>query len=451
MRKLDVRLDRRAFLRGAGALGLAGLAMPLLPSLGRAQSVDFPKRLLVFHSGNGTIAPNWVPQSSNGLITQMSTILDPLTPHLDDLLVLEGLDITVAKGAYQPRSGFHAHERGLGAILTGQPLNEGDMEAFSGYANGISVDQYIANSMQGQTGIHSLQVGLITRRHGSGWYNRDTMIYADANQPLFAESDGTKIFDQVFGEGVSTPGAYERIRARRQSVLDFVRQDLAGVEQRVSAADRQRLEQHHTAFRELEMQLSEPAPTCEGPDPTSVSDWFDEDAMTAISDFQIRQTVQALACDRTRVVTMQYGKGLGGLSLRPIGMTDGWHSLSHEGDGNADAQQKLTQLNTYIAGRFAKILEEMKAVPEGDGTMLDNSVVIWVNELGKGNNHDHDDVPIVIAGSLQGTFQTGGRHVTLGQRSNNDFLITLCQAFGLETNTFGLPELCTGSINEILA
>lgn len=443
-------IDRRDFLRGAGALGLAGLALPILPSLSGAQATsDFPKRLVIFHSGNGTIASNWSPQSSNGLITQMSTILDPLTPHLDDLLVLEGLDITVAKGAYQPRSGFHAHERGLGGILTGQPLNEGTMEAFSGYANGISVDQAIANSLMGQTGLNSLQVGLITRRHGSGWYNRDTMTYAAADQPLFAESDGSKLFDRIFGEGATTAGAYERIRTRRQSVLDFVKEDLSRVERKLSSEDRQRLAQHHTAFRELETQLSEAPPSCDGPG-GGVGNWLSEDDMTAISDFQIQQTVRGLACDRTRVATIQYGKGLGALSLRPIGLTDSWHALSHEGDGNADAQAKLTQLNTYIAARFAKLLAEMKAVPEGDGTLLDNSIVLWVNELGKGNNHDHDDVPIIMAGSLQGTFLTGGRHVQLGERANNDLLITLCQAFGMNVNTFGLPELCTGPISQIL-
>ena len=167
--------------------------------------------------------------------------------------------------------------------------------------------------------------------------------------------------------------------------------------------------------------------------------------------FQIQQTVRALACDLTRVATIQYGKGLGALSLRPIGISDSWHSLSHEGDGNADAQQKLTDLNRYIAGRFAKLLTEMKNVPEGDGTLLDNSVVLWVNELGKGNNHDHDDVPIVMAGNLGGVFGPGGRHLEFGERPHNDLLITLCHAFGQEVQTFGRPELCSGPISELLA
>lgn len=444
------KIDRRTFLRGAGALGAVGLALPMLPSLGHTQAADFPKRLVIFASGNGTIAPNWVPQSSNGVLTGMSTILEPLERHMNDLLILEGLDIKVAQGRYQPRSGFHAHERGLGAILTGTPLTEGPMEANSGYASGISVDQYIANGMMGQTGIHSLQVGMITRRHGNGWYNRDTMTYAGPERPLFAESDGSKLFNSIFGGQTSGAAAYERIQKRRQSVLDFLKDDLRRVEERISSEDRQRLEQHHTAFRELETQLSEPAPSCAGPGAPGISNWMNENQMGSISDFQIKQTVQALACDRTRVATMQFGKGLGALSLRCIGYDDGWHYLSHEGDGNADAQQKLTEMNRYIASRFSLLLDEMKAVPEGDGTMLDNSVVIWVNELGKGNNHDHDDVPIVMAGGLQGTFDTNGKHVQLGERAHNDFLITLAQAFGHDINEFGLPELCSGPLEQLL-
>jgi hypothetical protein len=448
MKVIHRKMDRRRFLRGAGALGAASLALPVLPSLLQAQDL-FPKRLVVFFSGNGTIAPEWSPTSENGRLTSMSNILEPLAEHMNDITVLEGLDIKVARNEWQGASGFHAHERGLGGILTGQNLSTGDMEAGSGYATGISVDQFIANSLQGQTNLHSLQVGMITRRHGSGWYNRDTMTYAGDGQPLFAESDGTKLFDRIFGETTGTAVTVERARDRRASVLDFLREDMSRVEKELSAEDRERVAEHHTAFRELEDRLSQPLPTCEAPG-GGFNEWFDQDNMSAISDFQIEQTVRALACDLARVATFQYGKGLGGLSLRPIGLSDSWHSLSHEGDSNADAQAKLTQLNRYIAGRFAKLLTEMKSVPEGDGTMLDNSVVLWLNELGKGNNHDHDDVPIVMAGSLGGVFKEGGRHVQFGERPHNDLLITLCHAFGQQVQTFGRPELCSGPLSELL-
>jgi len=443
-------MDRRTFLKGA-SFGAASLALPILPTLGHTQAGSFPKRLVIFMSGNGTIASNWVPQSQNGVITQLSTILSPLERHLDDIIAFEGLDLLAGLRQYQAGSGFHAHERGLGGILTGTGLSTGPMEAGSGYATGISIDQYIANAMAGQTGLHSLQVGIISRRASNGWYNRDTMTYAGPGQPLFHESDGGRLFSQIFGDSPSEAAAYDRIQKRRQSVLDFLKDDLSHVERRISAEDRQRLEQHHTAFRDLEQQLQEPLKTCGEDGAPTISNWTNESQMDAISAFQIRQTVQALACDRTRVATIQFGKGLGALSLRCIGLDDGWHYLSHEGDTNGDARQKLTDMNRYIATRFALLLDEMKAVPEGDGTMLDNSVVLWVNELGKGNNHDFHDIPVVIAGNLQGFFNTGGRHVSVGLRAHNDLLMTIAHGFGhTEMTQFGVPELCSGIVDQLV-
>jgi len=429
------------------------MAMPLLPSLAAANETSaFPKRLIVFMSGNGTIAPNWTPQSANGRLVGMSTILEPLARHMSDITVIEGLDLEVGKRSYQPKGGFHAHERGLGGILTGRPLNIGNMEAESGFAQGISVDQEIANTLMGQTTRHSVQVGLISKRHSNGWDNRDTMVYAGDKQPLYHESDGRQLFNRLFGESLSSQQAYERVRQRRTSVLDYLKDDLARVEGKVSAEDRQRLQQHNTTFRDLETQLQSGPLACNpSGDPSSISNWRDENNMSSIAAFQLKMLVQAMACDVTRVATIQFGRGLGGLSTRFLGFNESWHALSHEGDSNADAQNKLTQMNRYIAERFAVLLDELKAVPEGDGTMLDNSVVLWVNELGKGNQHLFDDIPIVMAGSCQGFFKPGGRHLTFGHRPTNDLLITLCHAFGHMRDEFGVRELCSGPITELIA
>lgn len=448
--KIDQNFGRRRFLRGVGALGTTSMALPLLPSLGHAAAHP-PKRLVVLCSGNGTIPANWRPSSKAGALTSLGTILAPLERHKAELMVIEGLDLSVARRTWQPR-GFHAHERGLGGILTGRPLLLGDWVNGSGYASGISVDQFIANKLAGQTSIHSLQVGLICKPITS--LNRVALSYAGSADPRFAENDGSKLFQRIFADSSPDTTAAKRIRDRRRSVLDYLSGDLTRLHSRLSAADRLRLSQHTQEFRDLEKQLSEidPGATCASPAKPTVASWVNEQKMTAISDVQIKQTVMALACDRTRVATIQFGRGLGGLSLRCIGKTDNWHSLSHESYTNLDANSKLTELNTYIAGRFAALLDEMKAVREGDGTLLDNSVVLWVNELGRGNSHSHDDLPVVIAGNLQGFLNSTGRHIQLGDRSTNDLLITLCHGFGYtDVVRFGQPELCTGTIDELLA
>ncbi len=453
-RNRRVHLSRRQFLKGAGAVGTVGLALPILPSLTNAAEGDFPKRLVIMCSGNGVPRPetSWnVTSDGNGKITNLNEILEPLQPHLDDLLVLEGLDLEVGKSQNQPRNNFHGHERGLAGILTGRPLQVGNFEAESGYGTGISIDQYLANKLSGQTAIHSLQVGLVSRLQS--WRNRNALSYAGDAQPLFSENDGSLLFDQIFGEQIQEPEALLRIRKRRKSVLDMLKNDMTSVDKRLSANDRSRLDQHYTAFRDLEKVLQGEDSSCgEFAAPTfSGNDWTTETKMDGTSDFQITQMVQALACDRTRVSTVQFGSGLGALNLRMIGMDDSWHALSHDSDTDTGAQDKLVLLNKYIAGRFGKILTEMKKIKEGDGTMLDNSLVIWVNELGKGNNHRYDDIPVVLAGNLQGVMNCDGRHVQLGNRSSNDLLITILHAFGYQENVFGVPGLCSGPINELLA
>ena len=183
---------------------------------------------------------------------------------------------------------------------------------------------------------------------------------------------------------------------------------------------------------------------------------MDDFALEGISEFQIKQTVQALACNRTRVATIQFGAGLGGLLRfkKPSGNgSDQWHHLSHENwRTNAYARGRLTEINRLAADRFALLLSEMKRFKEADGsTLLDNSVVLWVNEMGKGNNHEYADVPIVMAGRLGGALKKGGRHLHYGERHHNDLLITLCHAFGhQEVSSFGKEALCSGPLDELL-
>ena len=453
--------NRRRFLMGAGSLGAVSLAIPALPSLARAEP-NPPKRLVVFFSGNGTIGPAWTPQSSNGMLTSMGRILKPLEPMMSKINVVEGLDITCAKSQYQPKGGFHAHERGLGGILTGHNLNLGNQEAGSGYANGISVDQYIANrlnmSQETSTDIHSLQLGMIARRdHSSGWYNRRTMTYRGADAPIFAQSDGQKVFDEVF-KGQDVPDRqWESIKARRRSVLDFVKDDFQRLLKKISSEDGHRLKYHADAFADMERDLQDTMTnTCMSPQRPGADFWFNQDRMDDISRIQIDQAVRALSCDLTRVTTMQFGSGLGALDFRVMGNNarGSWHSASHQDKGDpARDIEMLTQLNTYIARRFAYLIQRMDETDDGDGsTLLDNSVVLWVNEMGKGNSHDHNDVPIIMAGRAGGFFKGGGRHYTFGARSTNDLLITLCHAMGFgDVTEFGIPSLCTGPITEMMA
>ena len=442
-------LPRRRFLKGASALGAVSLALPLLPSMGFADSASYPMRLIVFFSGNGTVAKNWTPQSSGGRITKFSPILAPLEKHKNKLAIVEGLDLDCAQRRWQPMGGFHPHERGLGGILTGTNLNKGTFEAHSGYANGISMDQWLADRIHDPKAIHSAQVGIVTQFHH--WRNRETMSYAGANKPVFYENNGSKLQAKLFGDGQASSQVFRQIQERRLSVMDYLKEDLARTKARVSAQDALRLEEHAEKIHTLEKEVRMPPAQCTSEPPGSGLAWDKSDQVVSNSNFKFKQIATALACDRTRVVTMQYGAGLGAVSMRHLGISTTWHHLSHRGDSQESSQMALTKINTHIAERFAALLTELDSVKEGSGTLLDHCLVLWVNELGKGNNHNYADVPIVIAGGLHGKFKTGGQHFKFGSRSTNDLLLTIAHAFGYQDlKTFGNKELCTGRINELV-
>ncbi|MEL6340889.1 MAG: DUF1552 domain-containing protein [Myxococcota bacterium] len=446
---------RRHFLRGAaGSFGTASLALPLLPSLARAQDADaYPLRLVILFNGNGTIRDSWLPQHQDGRVTQLSPILSPLQRHLEKLMVVDGLSLEAAKGEYQPKGGFHGHERGLGCLLTGRRLELGNFVEKSGYPAGPSLDNLLASRLGEESPLGALAVGILSRQHYGGDHNRSTMSYFGADQPKFMQSDGSKLFSTIFGEPTESEAAYQRTRARRSSVLDFLREDLARVEARISTEDKRRLEKHTAAFRSLEQQLEQGPPACEPITLAEPSDWLDASNVDAITAFQFEQTVQALTCDRTRVAAIQFGNGLGGVPLTPIGddySGQSWHESSHLTDSASVGD--MVAINTFVAGKLAYLLDLMDAVPEGDGTLLDHSLVLWVNELANGELHTYDGSPLVMAGGASGAFKTGGAFEDVAGRTNNDLALAILHAFGFtDVQEFGMREVTSGPLEQLRA
>ena len=156
----------------------------------------------------------------------------------------------------------------------------------------------------------------------------------------------------------------------------------------------------------------------------------------------------SLACDLTRVASIQWSTSVSNKVFSWLGISEGHHDLSHEGDTNGDAQSKLIQINTWYAEQFAYLVAALKAVPEGDGTMLDNTVILWCNELGIGNLHSRTDVPYVLAGGCGGYFKTG-RHLQYDGENHNNLMVSLCNAMDVNVSTFGNPAYCTGPLSKL--
>lgn len=437
-------INRRTVLRGAG---MVALALPWLEGMVRpagAQAAGTPKRFVVCFSPNGNIRDNWLPTGSETDF-QLGRILMPLNEHKKNLVVIDGLDQN------QGGAGDN-HMRGMGGMLTGMPINTGPWNPGNGgWANGISVDQEIANKIGNGTKFRSLELGVLAGLGGvpggdpvSVWTR---MSYAGADKPLHPENSPSKVFSRVFGELDAGASEIEatRLRARRRSIIDATRDAYSSFVTTLGGDDKKRVESHLSAIREIETSLGDGAPGalagCQKP--VGIGDGGDP---AAIGKAQMDLMVRALACDVTRVASLQWSHSVGGVAIPGVGGDH--HDLSHADEGNLDAKESLTVINTWYAQQFGYLLARMKEVPEGGGTMLDNSLVIMVNELATGNNHLGEKALYVLAGGAGGALATG-RFLTYPRTSHNNLLVSLLNLMGVPATTFGLPEWCTGPLSRL--
>jgi len=463
------RLSRRAFLRGAGgvAIGLpflnimgcssrAGEQVAIGGSEGAAGAAAktaraglAPKRFVTMFSANGTIIENWRPTGGETDFT-LSTILAPLEPHRAHLLVLEGLDFQ--SGRNGPGDN---HQKGMGHLLTGIELLEGSEFTggngeLVGWGGGISIDQHVANAVGQSTKFKSLELGV--QVFGASVWSR--MSYAAANQPIPPESSPYAAFDRIFGSLGADPLGLEKQRVLRHSVLDTVGDDYARLSPRLGSEDRAKVDAHLAAIRDIEARLDSGGQiggACQRPSLQGGINLGDNDNYPLIGKLQMDLMVMALACDLTRVASLQWNSSVSNrvFSWLADPIPEGHHDLSHFGDSDGTAMGKLTRINTWYAEQFAYLCAEMKKVPEGDGTLLDNTVMLWGNELGRGNSHSLNEIPFVLAGGAGGALRTGRYLKYANTVPHNNLLVSVCNAMGLPDTTFGNPAYCTGPLGNL--
>lgn len=437
------KLGRRGFLAGLGA---GAITLPFWRALStEAQTVDAPKRLLLLFTPNGTIRSEFFPDGGERDFT-LRTILEPLEPFRDRLVILNGVDQSIFTTG--PGDG---HQKGMGCLWTGVELLPGDTMGGCdscppvSWSSGMSVDQRIAMEIGNDTRFRSVELGVDVGGAENVWTR---MIYRGPSEPLPPEDDPWLAFDRLFGDLGSDPLGAERRRMLRRSVLDFAQGDFARLSPRLGRDDRMRLDAHATAVRELEQRLDALAPVgaaCVAPELGAHLDLNDAnnypDLVRSMSDLM----VMSFACDLTRVGSLQWNHSVGQASFPFIGVTERHHDLSHEGDSNTDAQSKLVQINRWYAEQLAYLLGRMADLPEGDGTLLDNTLIVWGNELGVGNSHTYHDIPFVLAGGAGGALE-GGRYLTFDGASHGELLLSICHLMGVDDEVFGDPRFCSGPL-----
>lgn len=441
-------MTRRTWLRRAGQ---AALALPLLqlPRGVRAQGTqNHPTRLLIFYQPNGTKKELWSPQGGTETEWAPGPLLRPLAPFRDRMVLFDGVDLTVG---YEGPGG--PHQRGMASLLTGEIITEGDFIGGdgrrAGWAGGPSIDQVLARELAPGTTFDTLELGVRCKEA----VPRGRIIYRDREQPVPPIDDPLVAYDRLFGGSMvaDDPQSVARLLQKRRSVLDAVSADFGALYAKVGAEDRAKLEQHATSIRNLEQRLEAIAtiPECQPETPMAVDDPLSEAHFGQIARAQVDMLVSALACDLTRFSSMQCSTSVNALRFTFEGLDrHQGHSLSHAGDGNDLMQPTWERHLMWYSELLAYLLARLDAVPEGDGTLLDHTLVLTVNELSRGNNHSLEDIPFMLIGGGGGL--KGGRHLTYRNASHNDLLVSVMQLMGLEVSTFGHPDFCTGPLTGLI-
>src|SRR5688572_219325 len=388
---------RRQFIRDLGVSAAALPFLTALPSLG--SSAARKQRLVLMFSPNGIVPTHFWPDEEGEEFT-LKRILSPLEPFKKQMLTLRGISNKV-------RGDGDGHMRGMSCLLTGIELFPGNIQGGSdtpaGWASGISIDQELKDFFQSRTETKtrfgSLELGVNVPRRADPWTR---WAYAGPNKPVAPVDDPYQVFEKLYGR--------MKDKDTLKSVLDDVREDLRKVSTKISSEDKKLVEEHLTFVREMERDLQTPEQKgLNHPVPELEPHvQADNDNMPRISKMQIDLLVNSFANDMARVATLQYTNSVGQARMRWLGIEAAHHSPSHDPDLNEQSVEKLTKINVWWCEQLAYLARKLSETPEpgADGTLLDNTLIVWTNELGKGNSHTLDNIPFVLVGNGCG-FQMG--------------------------------------------
>lgn len=410
IQRANVLISRRTLLRGIGA----SLALPWLEAMGPVtswaasgttpSSQTAPNRTAFLYVPNGKIMEQWKPKEP-GPLGELPKLLEPLADLKDEFSILTGL---TADKARANGDGGGDHARALSAFLTGvQPrkTDGADIRA------GVSVDQVMAARVGDRTRLSSLEVGTeagsMAGNCDSGYscVYSSTMSWHSATQPMPKEVNPKLVFERLFGSG----SVQERARrnAERRSILDFVKEDYKDLNGRLGRTDQRKLDEYFSAVRDLEVRIERAAamPAAVLPadvkQPAGIPDSY-ADHIRLMCDL----LVLAFQTDSARVATFVLANEGSNKPYPFIGVKEGHHDLSHHGN-NPEKKSKIAQINTFHTTQLAYLLHRLKSVKEGDGTLLDHSMIVYGSGNADGNAHSHNDLPILLAGRGCGTLRQG--------------------------------------------
>jgi hypothetical protein len=403
-------LTRRTVLRGLGT----ALALPLLdgmaPLARAAEAPASPLRLAYLYVPNGVVMDHWRPEKE-GTDFELPSILEPLAPVKSEISVLTGL---THDKAHANGDGGGDHARALSTFLTGVQVRKthgADIQA------GVSADQIAASQVGKLTRFASLEIGCeagsLAGNCDSGYscaYSH-SIAWRTESTPVAKEINPRLVFERLFTSG--RPGESAAARAKREkynkSVLDFVGEDAKSLHKQLGLSDQRKLDEYLSAVRDIEQRIAraDQGPTVTD-DQIKLPDGVPSDYaehLRIMGDLM----VLAFQTDTTRICTYIFADEGSNRSYKNLNIGEGHHELSHHGR-NKDKLESLRKINHFHMQNFAYILEKMRSTKEGDGTLLDHSMIVYGSGISDGDRHNHNDLPVILAGRGNGTL-TPGRHM----------------------------------------
>lgn len=434
-------LSRRTLLKGMGAV----IALPALDAMTPAFAATRPStssagaaplRLAFTYVPNGITMADWTP-SAAGSQFEFPRILKPLEGLRDDTLVLSGL---AHRNGMALGDGPGDHARAAASYLTGVHPRK---TAGADIQNGISVDQIAAQHLAREARFPSIELGCDDSRtigncdSGYSCAYTNSLAWRGPSTPMPPETNPRLVFERLFGDVDTSlpPEARARRRLHRRSILDLVTARTAELMNDVGPSDRRKLDEYLSSIREIEQRIERAERDLTGltppiDRPTGIPVEY-ADYVQLMFDLQLA----AFQTDSTRVVTMMMGRE-GSLRTYPeIGVPDPHHPLTHH-RGNPEWIEKVTKVNTMHVELFAGFVRKLKDTPDGDGTLLDHTMIVYGSGLSDGNRHTHDDLPVVLLGGGAGV--RGGRHVVYSKDTPmTNLYVTLLDRLGVPTEQLG--------------
>lgn len=404
-------LPRRTVLRGMGslvALPLLGAMVPALTATGRTAAAPI-SRLGFFYAPNGMFLPNFHPTGNGGRDYKITRILSPLKDYREQMIVVSGLS---NNGLVSPNEGGGVHTRAHGGWLSGvlPKRTEGaDIEA------GKTVDQFAADVLGKDTSLRSLELTTESNftvgncENGYSCTYQNSTSWRSPTTPLYHERDPRVVFQRLFGDGGSVEARLAQMQADR-SILDSVTDSINQLERKLGPSDRVMMEEYLDAVREIERRIqrtvqnnaSGPLPTAQ--QPAGVPDTYEEHVDTLFE-----MLVLAYQADITRVSCFQMARELSGRTYPNIGVPEGHHTVSHH-QLNPHNIEQYTKINIHQVSLFSKLIDRMHNTPDGDGSLLDHSIMMYGTGMGDGDHHTPYDLPVILVGGGSGQMK-GGRHI----------------------------------------